>query len=180
MVTRTSPVLRKLDAWLAGAEPVPPGVLVRFEARRGTQRELCDLIPLLPLGSLAAVYGVGRVLRLLRAGRIRAPDDPDRLGCDLAAAAALLDRCRGARVVLGVRRRFERAMTVWTEAGVERIERVVDFREDASGLAIWRQGAHSALRLPRERIIRYATSSSDALDILSIEAPPRTRPGESV
>jgi hypothetical protein len=176
VVTRTSPVVRKLDACIAGAEPAPPGVLVRFTARRGATRELCDLIPLLPEGTLSAVYGVGRVLRLLRAGRIRAPADPRQLGRDLAAAAALVDRCRGAPVILGVRRRLERAITVWTETGVERIERVVDFREEAGGLAIWRQGAHSALRLPRERIIRYTTSVTDALDILSIEAPPRGRP----
>ena len=173
MVTRTKAPTRKLDARIVAAEPCTEAVLVHFTAQRGAVRELSDHVPLGPPGSLAEVHGVGRVLRLLRAGRIRAPDDPQWLTRDPAVTAELLDRCRGAHVVLGVKRRFERALTVWTETGVERIERVVDFREEAGGLAIWRQDAHSAIRLPRDRVIRYATSRADALDILSVEVPPR-------
>lgn len=149
------------------------GVEVRYQSR-GAGRELRDHLRFGPRGSLAAVHGVGRFLRVMRAGRIRAPEDPYALAKDLEEAARLLNRCRGAELLLTVRTRWERALTLWTESGVQRIERVVDFHEDAGGLAIRRQGGASLLRVPRASVIRYAASASESFEIVSVEAPLRS------
>ena len=155
---------------VAGAEPEAIGVRVRYTTRVGA-RELWDHLELGPRGSLEAVHGVGRLLRLLRAGRILAPADPYALDADPEQAARLVERCRGARVVLRVRRRLERALTLWTESGVQRIEHVLDFEEESGGLAIRRRGGQSVLRIPRDSMIRYAASAEESLEILSVEVP---------
>jgi hypothetical protein len=149
------------------------GVGVRYQSRSSLGRELLDHLCFGPRGTLAAVHGVGRFLRVMRAGRIRAPDDPYALAKDLEEAARLLNRCRGAELLLTVRSRFERVLTLWTESGVQRIERVVDFREDPGGLAVRRQGGASLLHVPRASMIRYAASTSESFEIVSVEAPPR-------
>ena len=149
------------------------GVGVRYQSRAAGGRELRDHLRFGPRGTLAAVHGVGRFLRLMRAGRIRAPEDPYALAADLELAAQLLNRCRGAELVLMVRARWERALTLWTEHGVQRIERVVDFKEDAGGLAIRRQGGASLMHVPRASMIRYAASTSESFEIVSVEAPLR-------
>jgi hypothetical protein len=104
---------------------------------------------------------------------MRAPEDPYALAADLELAAQLLNRCRGAELVLMVRTRWERELTLWTEHGVQRIERVVDFHEDAAGLAIRRQGGASLMHVPRASMIRYAASTSESFEIVSVEAPGR-------
>jgi len=172
MRARIAPLERKLEAEVAGAEPEDTGLRVRFVTRIGA-RELSDRLELGPRGSLDAVHGVGRLLRLLRAGRIVAPPDPYALDVDMERAAHLVERCRGARVILHVRRRLDRVLTLWTEQGVERIDRVLDFREEPSGLWVRRVGGRSALRIERDRMVRYASSSSESFDILSVEVPPR-------
>jgi hypothetical protein len=149
------------------------GVGVRYQARAAGGRELRDHLRFGPRGTLAAVHGVGRFLRLMRAGRMRAPEDPYALAADLELAAQLLNRCRGAELVLMVRTRWERELTLWTEHGVQRIERVVDFHEDAAGLAIRRQGGASLMHVPRASMIRYAASTSESFEIVSVEAPGR-------
>ncbi len=170
--SRTPPLERRLEATVSGAEPEASGLRVRYLTRRGA-RELSEFIELWPPGSLQAVNGVGRLLRLLRAGRIAAPSEPYTLGLDLDEAARWIERCRGACVVLRVRRRLQRELTLWTDTGVERIERVLDYSEDAEGLTVRRLGGRSMLRIPREGMIRFQASSSESLEVLSVEVPPR-------
>lgn len=160
---------RKLSAVISGASVEGLGLSVRYSTVRGAARELSDYFQLGPRGELPAVHGVGRFLRLLRAGRISAPEDPYALDDDLEQAALLVNRCRGAAVSLLVRTRFERSLTVWTEAGVDEFRRVIDFYEDDDGLAIRRLGGHSILHVPKQTLIRYAPSSHEYDEVISVE-----------
>jgi hypothetical protein len=162
---------RKIQASVVDARAEPGGVMVRFAPRFGPAREIEDWIPLGPTGHLAAIQGIGRLIRILRAGRVRVPSSPSDL--DPERAAALLQRCRGVAVVLRIERRVERVLTLWTESGVERIRGVVDYAEDRDGLTVRRVGGHSALRVPRRGFVRFALSSQDHLEVLSVEAPTR-------
>jgi len=167
---RTPPLERRFEATVAGAHAERGGVWVSYLTRRGA-RELREFLELWPPGSLSVVHGVGRLLRLLRAARLAAPTDPYTLGLDLEEVVRWLERCRGALVVLHVRRRMQRELTVWTEQGVETIERVLDYAEDAETLVVRRLGGRSDLRIPRSGIVRYKASSSESFEVTSVEVP---------
>ena len=115
---------------MLGADPDDLCLVVHYEPTLGSPGQIDDRIALGPRGEMAAVNGIGRLLRILRAGRIQPPRDPYALASSPEEAAALINRCRGARVRLKVARRLDRVLTVWTEAGVDRIREVVDFGED--------------------------------------------------
>jgi hypothetical protein len=165
------PATRKLAALVVGAEPDGAGVVIRYAPVRGARSELEDRVSLVAGGDLASVHGVGRVLRVLRAGRVKAPADPWELGDDPESTAALLCRCRGALVMLHVARRFERVLTIWTDQGVSRIDHVIDVTEDAAGLSVLRRGGDRALRIPRRSLIRFAVSTREHPEIISVEVP---------
>lgn len=159
---------------VVGAEAEHGELCVRFATRRGDPPEIEDRIPLGPRGELSAVRGVGRFLRILRAGRVRAPLAPYDLACDAERAAELVRRCRGAEVRLRVTRRVEHVVTVWTESGVDRFAGVVDYAEDADGLWILRRGGGSRLRIPRRSLVRFSASSRSFPEVLGIDLPTRT------
>ena len=146
-------------------------LVLRFEPVRGDRTPIEDRLRLDPEGELASVRGVGRVLRILRAGRIQAPQNPYGLANDPEAAAELLRRCEGAHVTLQVSIRTERILTIWTESSVERIGGVVDFGEDVDELWIRRKGGGSVLRIPRRSIVRFASSSQSRRVVISVEVP---------
>jgi hypothetical protein len=156
---------------LAGAERDGRGVRVHYLAKRGARREIEELLQLGPRGTLEAISAVGRVLRILRAARLQAPQDPYALAEDPERIVALLTRCRGAAIRLQLRRRLERHLTVWTEQGVERIARVIDFHEGPQGLAVRTAGSHSPRWVPRQGLIRYAAHSEEFLQVLAVELP---------
>jgi hypothetical protein len=160
---------------VAGVEVDGFALRVRFAPLSGHAGEIEDLIPLGPRGSLTAVKGIGRLLRILRAGRMRVPSDPYTLGDDPQRAAELLLRCLGATVALTLARRFERVLTIWTESGVERIQGVIDYSEDAEGLSVSRRGGGRALTIPRHSLIRFAPSSTEHFEVISVEIPARSR-----
>jgi hypothetical protein len=150
-----------------------PEVTVRFEPLRGDRTPIEDRVRLEPRGELSAIEGVGRILRILRAARVQAPNNLYELADRPEKVAALLRRCVGARVLLHVARRIERVLTVWTEMGVERIEGVVDFGEDGDGLWVRRKGGQSVLRIPRGSLIRFESSSIPHPEVVSVEVPAR-------
>ncbi len=122
---------------------------------------------------MPAVYGVGRVVRILRAARVPVPADPYGYMADPERAAALLRRCNGAVVHLLVARRRERVLTLWTEEGIERIRGVLDFFEDGEGLSVRRRNGESVLVFARKKLIRYEASSEESFEVVSVEVPPR-------
>jgi hypothetical protein len=151
---------RRLEAIVVRAESDGTGVRIRYAPLRGMSG-----------GDLSSVHGVGRVLRVLRAGRVKGPANPYALGDDPESTASLLRQCRGALVTLHVARRFERALTVWTEDGVSRIDHVLDVTEDDAGLSVRRRGGGSALRIPKTTLIRYSLSTREYPEIVSVEVP---------
>jgi len=158
-------------ARIAGAEVRAAGLLVRYAPLRGYPQVVEDFIALSPDADLDTVSSVGRLLRILRAGRIRAPKDPYALHKDLDHAVDLVRRCEGATVQLTLERRMERKLSIWTETGVEKIANVVDCLEDPSGLNVRRRGGQSVLHIPRESMIRYEIASSERYQVTSLDVP---------
>jgi hypothetical protein len=162
-----------VEAVLVDARAEWPDWVVRFEPVRGDRTPIEDRIRLEPRGELPAIEGVGRILRILRAARIQAPDDLYALESRPEEIVSLLQRCVGARVYLHLARKIDRVLTVWTEAGVNRLEGVVDFGEDAEGLWVRRRGGQSVLRITRGSLIRFASSSVPRPEVVSVEVPDR-------
>jgi hypothetical protein len=163
-------VQRKIVCVLSGADLEGETLVVRFSPVRGVPPEVVDRIAFGPDGDVATVAAVGRFLRILRAGRVRAPENPYGLHADLEQAEALLQRCRGAQMILHVERRYERSLVIWTESGVERIGSVLDFTEEADSLAVRRRGGQSVLRIPRDTMIRYEAASTEYLQVTAVES----------
>jgi hypothetical protein len=164
-----SPLNRKLTCTVAGAELEGGRVRVRFAPLRG-KHEIIDWIQFEPRGEPRAMNDVGRFLRILRAGRIRPPDDPYALGANPAQAAELLARCTGTALIVHVRTRIERTLTVWTEGSVETFERILDLDEQPDALLVRRTGGRSALRIPRDTVIRYDLKSDEQLEVTAVES----------
>lgn len=165
--------VQKVAATVVHAEADGAGVVVRYAPLRGSAPELEDRVSLGHGGDIETVNGVGRLLRVLRAGRVKSPDDPGDLRHDPDRTASLLLRCRGARVLLHVARRFERRLTLWTDEGVSRIDRVLDVTEDEEALSVRRRGGDSALRVPKGRLIRFSVETREYPEIVSVEVPTR-------
>jgi hypothetical protein len=164
------PSLKKLLCTISGVEVDGAELRIRYSPVRGSSGPIEDSISFLPVGDPAVVRGVGRFLRILRAGRIRAPADPYSLWDDMEQAAELARRCQGTKVRLTAQRRTDRMLTVWTEDGVEHIPHVLDFEESGDQLVVRRRGGLSPLYYPRRRVVRYEAASSQRLEVISVEA----------
>jgi len=158
---------------LTAADAELETLVVRYAPQRSAQSEIEDRIALGPRGDVAAVYGVGRWLRILRAGRVHVPGDPYVVCRDIDFALELLRRCIGSSVELIVARRLERSLTLWTDHGVERIGSVVDFVEGADGLVIRRRGGGPLMYVARESLIRFESALLERLEVVSVDVPRR-------
>ena len=78
-------------------------------------------------------------------------------------------------MVLHVTERVERELLLWTDAGTDRIDDVVDVREEPDALVVMRTGARSPLRLPRASLIRFETRSRSLPVIVDVEPSTRSR-----
>jgi len=148
-------------------------LVVRYAPQRGGPAEIEDRFFIGRPGDVAAVYGVGRWLRILRAGRVHVPGDPYEVCRDTDRALALLRRCIGASVQLVLARRLERTITLWTDSGVERIGAVIDFVEGTDSLLIRRRGGGALMYVPRDSLIRFESALLERLEVISVELPPR-------
>ncbi len=150
-------------------------LVVRFQPRSGALREIEDRLALAPRGEMSTLYGVGRLLRILRAGRVSPPPAPYDLGTDPERAVELVRRCIGAVVELHVRRRWERELILWTEDGVQSIPGVLDCIDQGDALAVSRRNGAATMRIPRAQIVRFDLRSLEGLEIVSVEVPARNR-----
>jgi hypothetical protein len=169
------PPTRRVSAVLTAVEPEPEALVVRYAPERGVAPEIEDRLRLGPPGDVAAIYGVGRWLRILRAGRVHVADDPYVICRDPLRALELLRRCIGAVLVLSVARRMERSLTLWTDQGVERIDAVLDFVESTDGLTVRRRGGGPLMHIARESLIRWESGARERLEVVSVDAPSRVR-----
>ncbi len=150
-------------------------LVVRYTPVRGSPAEIEDRIYLGRPGEVAAVYGVGRWLRILRAGRVHVSGDPYELCRDTDRALELLRRCIGTNVELLLTRRLERSLTLWTDTGVERIGAVMDFVEGTDGLVIRRRGGGALMYVARESLIRFESALLERLEVISVDLAPRSK-----
>jgi len=163
---------RKLVAVLSGAQLESERLRLCFAPSGGHPSQIEDRIRLGRPGELATVYGVGRLIRLLRASRIRVPRDPYALALDRPRALELLHKCLGARVQLHVDRRLQRVLTLWTESGVERVLDPIDYAEDPDRLYVRQRNGRTPLQFFKRDLIRYETGTTDRYVVVAIEALP--------
>lgn len=158
-----------MTAVLCAAELDGDLLVLRFAPRGGHAREIEDRVALSDHGDMGTVHAVGRVLRLLRAARVRAPRDPYELLRDRPAALELARRCLGAPVQLRLVRRLTRVLTIWTESGVQHIRGLLDCIENPDGLSVLRRDGRATLHIPRRDLIRYETTTEEDFVITAIE-----------
>lgn len=166
---------RKLAAVVTAADAELDTLVVRYAPQRGSPNEIEDRILLGGGGEMAGVYGVGRWLRILRAGRVHVPGDPYAICRDPERALALLRRCVGTTVQLVLARRLERSLTLWTDSGVERIGAVIDFVEGTDGLLIRLRGGGQLLYVARESLIRFESTLLERMEVVSVDVLPRDK-----
>jgi hypothetical protein len=165
---------RRVECEIAGATAEADAVVVRYVSRGRPSREIEDRVMLGSANEVANLRNVGKLLRILRAGRVQPPPDPYALASDPAAWAALLERCRGSTVIARLALRTDSALVVWTESGVSRFDGVVDFREDEHGLRLRRDGGGAWLRIPRASLIRFQSDTRAVPIVISVEVPARS------
>ena len=128
-----------------------------------------DWAELGPELSVPAVAGLGRVLRVLRAARVRAPDDPALLAGDLDATVLLLGRAVGTTLRLSLRRRTSMRFLVWGEDGFQSVDDVADVREYDDAFVVYRRDQHFPLRFDRGSVLRQRTECDSWYEVLDIE-----------
>jgi hypothetical protein len=141
----------------------------RATGPRAPEAPLEDFADLGPGWTLASAAGLGRVLRVLRAARRASPAVPEGLLGRPERAARLLRPAVGAALRLHVQPRSTLRFTVWTEAGIDTVDGVLDVLEDETAFLVRRSGPHLPLRVPRERVVRSATRREHWLEITGIE-----------
>jgi len=147
------------------------GLTLRFHpatARLGVGH-IDEWVDLGPDASLAAVAGLGRVLRVLRAARIAVEGAPEQLVGDVPRVASLLARAAGTEVRLVLRRRSMLRFHAWTEDGRQTIDDVAEVQEHDDAYLVLRRGGRFPLRFAREAVIRRQTECDRWLEIVDIE-----------
>ena len=121
---------------------------------------------------MAAIEGLGKVVRILRAARIAVPSDPmDWLGQE-SLVLERLDRAIGTPLVLGLRPRTRVRFTAWLEDRIQVIDDVADVVESPDAYYVHRQSGRFPVRVSRKSVIRHRTESLRWFEILSIDRAP--------
>jgi hypothetical protein len=128
-----------------------------------------DFADLGPELTVPAVFGLGKVLRLLRAARLAAPEDPLGLVGRPLVAAERLRRALGTAVRLELRPRTSLRFVAWTEQGVETLHDVEDVLEDEKIVVVRRGRGHPPACFDRGTLVRRHTERERWYEILDIE-----------
>ena len=147
------------------------GVMLSFRPERsrlGVAR-IDDFADLGPGLTIPAVGGIGKVIRVLRAGKIAAPPDPFDLVGDEEAAATLLERATGTLMRLELKPRFRLRFVAWTESGVETVDDILEVREYQDAYHVVRKGARVPARFERDAVVRHSTEQDSWWEIVDIE-----------
>lgn len=135
---------------------------------RASLDRIDDWAELGPELTIATVFGLGKVLRILRAARVVAPEPAALLG-NAGVAADLLTRALGTELVLGVRPRSRLRFVAWTETGVETVEDVSEVVESEDAYLVLRRRGRFPVRLPRESVVRRRTERENWYEVLEID-----------
>ncbi len=154
---------------VSDAERIGIDLVFHLERSRLSVDRIDDFAQLGPGLCIEAVSGIGKVLRLLRAGRVAAPRNPRELVDQPDRAAALLSRARGTVVRLQLASRFRLRFLAWTERGIEVVDDVAEVREQEDAYVVLRHRGRFPIRFPREQIARTLTERLDWHEVLEIE-----------
>jgi len=177
------PAPRRLRVTFTGATRVaagergidsPPGVWLHFAPRaaRLDVDRLDDFAPLGPELDVDVVAGIGKVLRLLRAARISAGEEPEALLDRCEEVEHLLERAAGTRLVVEVRPRSRLRFTAWTDSGIERVEDVTDVIEAPDAWLVMRKHGRFPVRVARDQVVRQLTECERWYEVTDIERGP--------
>ena len=179
-IARVADVRRIVATFLDAAparEAGLPGVWLGFRAERsrlGIDR-LDDFAALGPARSLAAIEGIGKVLRVLRAGRVAVQGGQARFLDDAVEAARYLGRAAGTALLLDLMPRSRLRFVAWTDAGMETLDDVSDVVEAEDAFLVYRRG-RLPVRVLRTHVIRQLTERQRWYQVVGIErAPGRSR-----
>lgn len=127
-----------------------------------------DFADLGPELSVAAVIGLGKVVRILRAARIAVAGDSQALIGREAHAAALLRRARATPLELTLRPRSRIRFVAWTEGGIETVDDVSEVLESLDTVFVIRRDGRYPVRIPREAMVRYRTEVERWFEVTAI------------
>jgi len=150
-------------------EPETVGVALRFQPQRSRSilEPIDDFADLGPEHCIPSVAGLGKVLRLLKAARIAAPEEPEALLGRADDAAKLLSQAVGTQVLLELRPRSTVRFVAWTEDGVEVVEGVRDVLETHEEFVVLRN-AGLPVRIPRESVLRRQREAVRTFEVVDI------------
>ena len=172
---------RSIRAVFTGAAPMQApdasGVVLGFrpEGRYPNSDHIDCPAVLGPDPSVAAIAGLGWVVRILRAARIAVPADPMAWLGRETLVLEQLERAEGTALMLKVRPRTRVRFTAWTEEGVETLDDIADVVEAKDAYYVRLQNGRFPVRLPREKVVRHQTESVRWYEVLSIERAPGSR-----
>ncbi len=141
----------------------------RLERTRLASDRVDDFADLGPGLTVPAVFGLGKVLRILRAARIAPPSRALDLVDHEEDTAALLDRAVGTALRLCLRPRFRLRFVAWTETGVARVDDVEAVREQGDAYLVQRRGERLPIRFARADVVRQQLERERWHEVLDIE-----------
>lgn len=126
--------------------------------------------------SIAVAFGVGRVLRILRAARIAAPARPLDLVGREDLAAALLRRARDRPLVLTLRRRSRLRFLAWDEDGLHVADDLLDVHEAPDAWLAYPAHGGAPLRFARADVARVSREVAPWFEVVDVERADVSRP----
>jgi hypothetical protein len=128
-----------------------------------------DFADLGPEYCIAAVAGVGKVLRILKAARIACPHGIEDLLGQERRVARLLERAIDTPLLLGLRARNRVRFSAWTDEGLRSLENVSEVHETLDAYVIHLEKGRFPVRIPREAVVRQKTESEQWYEVVQIE-----------
>jgi hypothetical protein len=168
---------RRVHATFTCVKPVEQedlvGLMLTFEPMRSriVTESIENFVDLGTGQDASSVSGVGKVLRLLRCGRISASREPEDYIGKPVETCALLERALGTDVVLDLQARSRVHFSVWTEHGVETIRDVKEVVELEDGFLAVPFLAPFASFYSRKDIVRQNTEVERWYDVVDIQRP---------
>lgn len=149
------------------------GVLLSYRphrARLGAAETIEDFADL-SLGekTVPTVSGIGKILRILRIGRLATPSDPAVFLGHPELACEALRRAIGVRFRAKLRPRSRIRFVAWTDSGMEVVEDVAEVFETQDEYFITRQKGRFPLRIPRKNVVRQKTEVENWWEVLNIQ-----------